>query len=92
MVKHANATRTEVTLVCEDNRLKLTVFDNGTGFDTQKVSESSGETCYGFGLSMMKERVTLLGGTIQINSVIGEGTTVSVEIPLQEKEEKCGND
>lgn len=92
IVKHAKASKTEVTLVCENNKLSLTVQDNGIGFEPQKYPELSDEKHYGFGLSMMKERVILLGGTIQIKSVLGEGTTVSVEIPLQEKEEECGND
>ncbi len=92
IVKHAKASVIEVTLACENNQLKLVVQDNGIGFDTNEHPELSQEKHYGFGLSMMKERVILLGGTIQIKSVIGEGTTVSVEIPLQEKEETCGND
>ncbi len=92
IVKHAKASKTEVTLTCDNHKLNLIVQDNGIGFDTQKKSElSDGANC-GFGLSMMKERVVLLGGTIQIKSVSGEGTTVSVEIPLQEKEETSGND
>lgn len=92
IVKHAKATKVEVSLSCEDNRLRLVIQDNGIGYDTQKVTVSSDEKKYGFGLSMMKERANLLGGTIQIKSAIGEGTTVSVEIPLHEKEEKRGND
>ncbi len=92
IVKHAKATKTEISLCCENNILKLVIRDNGIGYDTQKVTVPSKEN-YGFGLSMMKERAILLGGTIQIDSVIGEGTAVSVEIPLlQEKEEACGND
>lgn len=92
IVKHAKASKTDVTLSCEADNLKLVVRDNGIGFDTGKTEQPSGEAYYGFGLSMMKERVVLLGGKIQLDSVIGEGTTVSVEIPLQEKEEKSGND
>lgn len=41
----------------------------------------------GFGLSMMRERVYLLSGNLSIESVIGKGTTISVEIPI-DKEEK----
>lgn len=92
IIKHAKASKTEVTLAYENNKLSLTVQDNGIGFESQKNPGLLDEKNYGFGLSMMKERVILLGGTIQIKSVLGEGTTVSVEIPLQEKEEECGND
>lgn len=87
IVKHAKATKTDISLSCENDILKLVIRDNGIGYDTQKVTVPS-KGNYGFGLSMMKERAILLGGTIQIDSVIGEGTAVSVEIPLlQEKEE-----
>lgn len=92
IIKHAKASKIEVTLFCGDNKLALEIQDNGIGFDAQKKKETSGEVSHGFGLSMMKERVILLGGTIQIKSVIGEGTTVSVEIPMHEKEEMSGND
>lgn len=86
--KHAKATKIDVSLCCDNNILRLAIQDNGIGYDTQKVTAPTNEKKYGFGLSMMKERANLLGGTIQIKSAIGEGTTVSVEIPLQEKEEK----
>ena len=92
ILKHAKATKTDVSLSYENQNIKLVIRDNGIGFDTQKVTVPTNGN-YGFGLSMIKERAILLGGTIQIDSVIGEGTTVSVEIPLlQEKEEMCGND
>ncbi len=92
VVKHAKASKVDIILSCEKNRLQLVIRDNGIGFDTEKVTEPTEQTLNGFGHSMMKERVTLLGGTIEIKSVVDEGTTVFVEIPLQEKEVKSGND
>lgn len=92
VVKHAKATRIDIKLSQEMEQLRLEILDNGTGFDTKKMIEPVNEQFHGFGLSMMKERVALLGGTIYINSVIGEGTTVSVTIPLTKKEEKNGDD
>jgi len=90
VVKHANASRMDITISYEDEKLKMAVKDNGKGFDITRCTEASNELVHNFGVSMMKERVKLLGGTIQIQSVIGVGTTVSVEIPLQEKEETRG--
>lgn len=90
VVKHAKASRMDIILSYEDKKLKLAVKDNGIGFDMISGTEDSKEQAHNFGLSMMKERVKLLGGTIQIQSVVGEGTTVCVEIPLQEKEEAWG--
>lgn len=92
VIKHANASRLDIILSEKDKILKLEVRDNGCGFDIMEVEKQSEEQSHNFGLSMMKERVKLLGGTIRIHSVVGEGTTVYAEIPLQEKEELHGND
>lgn len=91
VIKHANASKMDVTLSCTEHYLKLTVQDNGCGFDTMKLQEPSEEMPYGFGVSMMRERVALLGGIFQIMSTVEEGTTVSVEIPLQKKEDNSGD-
>lgn len=91
VAKHAKASKVGVTLSKEKDRLCLLIRDNGVGFDTEQKKEPK-DNLSGFGLSIMKERIVLLGGSISIESVIGEGTTVSVAIPLQEKEEMSGND
>lgn len=90
VIKHANASRLDIILSYEEKKLKLVVKDNGNGFDTTGGMENSKKQAHSFGLSMMKERVKLLGGTIQIQSAVGEGTTVCVEISLQEKEDVRG--
>lgn len=92
VIKHANASKIEVMFSNENDNMKLVITDNGTGFDTKKATESADKMYQGFGLTMMKERIELLGGRICIESAIGKGTKVSVEIPLSEKEEKTGND
>ena len=92
VIKHANASRLDIILSEKDKILKLEVRDNGRGFDIMDVEKQFVEQSHNFGLSMMKERVKLLGGTIRIHSSIGEGTTVCAEIPLQEKEELHGDD
>lgn len=92
VIKHAKASEIEVLLSYEKERAVLKIKDNGTGFDRKVQSKLSAEDeLHGFGLSMMQERVALLGGTISIESVIGGGTTVTAEVPLKtEKEEKNG--
>lgn len=92
VVKHSGATKMYVTLSYENGTLILEVKDNGKGFDTKELLTSEKEKLHGFGLAMMKERTALLGGTIRIDSVSGEGTTVHVEVPLQEKEDIVGDD
>ena len=90
VIKHANASRMDIILCYEENKLKLVVKDNGNGFDAIGGTEESKKQEHSFGLSMMNERVKLLGGTIQIQSAVGEGTTVYVAVPLQEKEDVRG--
>lgn len=92
VIKHANASKIDVILSCSEKKIKMTVQDNGCGFDVSKLQKPSEKIPYGFGISMMKERVTLLGGVFQITSNIEEGTTVSVEIPSEEKEDNSGDD
>lgn len=92
VVKHSGATKMYVTLSYENGKLILEVRDNGKGFDAKAMLASEKEKLHGFGLAMMKERTALLGGSICIDSISGEGTTVHVEVPLQEKEGNAGND
>lgn len=87
IVNHAKASRIDIRFSCEEDKLCLKISDNGIGFDTKKMIEPAEEEFHGFGLSMMKERAILLGGTVMIDSVIGKGSTVLVEIPWKEKEE-----
>lgn len=91
VMKHAKATKLEITLSEEGKNLRMEIKDNGVGFDIEKNAAEVKEQLYKFGLPMMKERVTLLGGVFHINSVIGEGTTVCVKIPLQRMEGTDGN-
>lgn len=92
IIKHAKASKISISLFCKDNTLKLVVQDDGSGFDISDKSDTESEMLQGFGLTMMKERVALLGGTSHIDSVVGKGTTVSIEIPLQKEEEMTEND
>ncbi|MCH5273118.1 MAG: ATP-binding protein [Lachnospiraceae bacterium] len=91
IVKHAKASQIDILLSYENDKALLKIKDNGTGFDTKVLPESDKEELHGFGLSIMRERVALLDGTISIESVVDSGTTIIVEVPLKtEKEEKNG--
>ncbi|HWJ93493.1 MAG TPA: ATP-binding protein, partial [Telluria sp.] len=76
VLKHAQATHVEVTLETQADCICLEVSDNGRGF------AADGPMRGRFGLVGMRERVLVLGGTVQVNSAAGEGTTVSVRLPL----------
>jgi two-component system, NarL family, sensor histidine kinase UhpB len=77
VMKHSGATSAQVSLVLSNatKRLHIEVADNGGGFDTRSASE-------GIGIIGMRERVDALGGSIQVHSQPGEGTTVDIALPL----------
>ena len=76
VVKHAAAGRASLRLVEAAGLLKLSVADDGTGFDPAQISA-------GFGLVGMQERVALVGGKVSVESTPGAGTTVRAEVPAR---------
>jgi NarL family two-component system sensor histidine kinase LiaS len=76
VARHSGAKNVEVDLVYEADRLTLRVADDGHGFDP---AEDMGD---GFGLRSMSERLAKLGGRVDIESALGEGTRVICVCPL----------
>lgn len=76
--KHGRATRAVIEIEDGPTTVQLTVRDDGHGFDPS-ISTA------GFGLLGMRERAQLLHGTLHIDSVVGEGTTVTVHLPAQRR-------
>jgi len=79
--KHAAATHVNILLASADGMLKLTVEDNGVGFDIQEALAKRES----FGLSGMRERVALLGGRFRVESRTEgskRGTKISIELPI----------
>ena len=81
VAKHGHATRVAVILEQRDERAVLVIEDNGRGFDVHHTD--AGPHAQRLGLAGMHERVKLVGGTLDIESVIGKGATVIVQIPLR---------
>jgi signal transduction histidine kinase len=81
VVRHAAAHRVDITLHATADALRLTIHDDGRGFDvgTARRRAASGES---LGLLSMQERVTQVGGQLQIRSIPGQGTTLDATIPL----------
>ncbi|MEE9198795.1 MAG: PAS domain S-box protein [Dehalococcoidia bacterium] len=75
VVKHAKATQVNVTLAYDDPNVRLTVQDNGIGFDPE-VPRTPGRDAGGFGLISMRERARILGGEVTVESRPGQGTVV----------------
>ncbi|MFF5503697.1 sensor histidine kinase [Streptomyces roseolus] len=78
-VRHASASRVEITLSFMDASVTLDVVDDGRGFDPVSVRPSSDG---GFGLPAMRSRAESLGGTFTVESGPGQGTAVAVSLPL----------
>jgi signal transduction histidine kinase len=79
--RHARATRVWVTLEREMQSIRCSVRDDGVGFDVRAVETRDGE--HGFGLMGIRERVSMLGGSVEVNSGQGQGTEVVVRLPLE---------
>jgi signal transduction histidine kinase len=75
-VKHSEAGTITISLKPTADGARLSVSDDGNGFDVD-----AGEPEGHFGLTMMKERAQVSGGTFSIESATGEGTTVTAEFP-----------
>ena len=76
VMRHAQAHTVELTLAVEGKQLRLTISDDGVGF-----VEAQGRPV-SFGLVGMRERVLIMGGQLSLDSELGEGTTLSVTVPL----------
>ncbi|MDP2719438.1 MAG: GAF domain-containing protein [Dehalococcoidia bacterium] len=79
--KHAEATKVRVRMRGDTSRFIVEVEDNGKGFDVEAALKKEGVR-QNLGLHGMSERATLLGGSFNISSEPGKGTTVHVEVPL----------
>jgi signal transduction histidine kinase len=79
--KHAAADRVRLTLQHAGEVLRLTIADNGRGFDPSDLAQD-GPLGERVGLDGMHERLTLLGGQLTVESRPGRGTRVIAELPL----------
>lgn len=79
VLRHAEAHTLEVYLRVIGDQVLLRIVDDGKGFDTAK-KEKAGS----YGMRNIKERVSSIGGTMRIVSFIGEGTSVEINVPLNE--------
>ena len=77
--KYSDAARLTVQLSAVDHGIRLVVVDDGTGFDSNGAIRGRR---HGYGLQLMRVAVREAGGTVDINSSPGHGTSVTVTLPL----------
>lgn len=81
VVKHARAQSVCVFLNYESDQLTLSIVDDGRGFDVAPTARQAVRDGH-LGLVGMRERLSRVGGTLSVNSTIGQGTTVTCLVPL----------
>ena len=88
VVKHSRALVASVSFAVRDRVARLEIADNGVGFDTTRgvgsVHAGLELPSSGYGMLSMAERADLVGGTLEVRSQPGAGTTVTVTVPLDE--------
>ncbi|HZX73572.1 MAG TPA: ATP-binding protein [Cyclobacteriaceae bacterium] len=77
IVKHAQATQVSLHVLDKEDEIYLVIEDNGKGFDESKIVENAS-----FGLRNIRERAKLLNGNADIQSSLGTGTIIEVNIPV----------
>jgi signal transduction histidine kinase len=82
VIKHARSKRATVRCAVTDDLFTLDVLDPGVGFEVHSINRLPTRQG-GFGLFSIRERLKLMGGTIDIHSIVGEGTTVRIRVPLK---------
>jgi signal transduction histidine kinase len=78
VVRHANARAARIRVLNGDGSVRVEVVDDGRGFDPRRVADAYDH----FGLAGMRERAEMAGGTFEVESRPGEGTTVRAIVPL----------
>lgn len=79
---HAHAKKVVVSLIDDDDMVRLDVIDDGVGFDVIAWEQSTRSQTASFGLRFMRSRLRELGGGLEIESTPGEGTALSAYLPL----------
>ena len=76
--RHSQAAQVKIMLDLGEDRVRVSVDDNGKGFDSDSVLQSNS-----LGLKLIRERAEMLGGNFEIDSNIGKGTRVSFAVPAR---------
>ncbi len=80
--KHSNASQAKIDIRFDHKQIRMTVSDNGKGFDTKTALKKSGGQG-SLGLTSMRERADLIGASLKMESIPGKGTTIQVELQLK---------
>lgn len=76
--KHAHARQVQIAFARRDGHLNIHICDDGQGFDSAATARATGH----FGLAIMRERAASFGGTLDLDTQPGAGTTITLDVPL----------
>lgn len=79
IIKHSQATEATVHLTDHGDNINIMIEDNGVGFDRKNI-----DTADGMGLQNIKKKIVQLGGNFEIDSTPGKGTTIIIDIPVND--------
>jgi signal transduction histidine kinase len=79
-IRHSRASELSLTLTQEASICKALLTDNGSGFD---LAALGGDSHYG--LRILRERIERVGGSLVIQTAVGQGTRISIEVPVHAK-------
>lgn len=83
ILKHSKASKATIKLKEENNKLYLSIEDNGVGFDRRKTRNKD---ISGIGINQIEARIQLLRGKFKITSAPNKGTKIEIEVPIVKKE------
>jgi two-component system sensor histidine kinase DegS len=76
--RHSQATQVKVMLDMGEDRVRISVDDNGRGFDAEAIQQGSS-----LGLKLIRERVEMLGGNFEMDSAVGRGARITFAVPAR---------
>lgn len=82
--KHGGARTVRLRVETDENHVRVTIADDGSGFDSDRLERDGGH----FGLVFMRERMEQVGGSVTIESAPGSGTTIRLDAPVRKHAEE----
>ena len=79
IIKHSQATEATIHLTDHGDNINIIIEDNGVGFDRKNI-----DTADGMGLQNIKKKIVQLGGNFEIDTTPGKGTTIIIDIPVND--------
>lgn len=82
IIRHAAAKHIDITLDCRADLISLVVSDDGKGFEVDEFIGFAKNMKHSGGVNNMKIRASAIGATLSVKSILGQGTTVSLVLPI----------